>query len=152
MAILPGQNYYYDSGSGKSYPSGSGAYSGGDGVLRGGDHTYADGDTIKDAGGHDRISFTDAGSTLLKNATGVTGYTLDSSNNTTLAGDLTVTGKLVVNGTGNKIGNATSDTIGFYGVTPVDQPATVADATDNASAILRLNEVIARLKELGLIA
>ena len=33
MAILPGQNYYYDSGSGKSYPSGSGAYSGGDGQV-----------------------------------------------------------------------------------------------------------------------
>ncbi len=48
---------------------------------------------------------------------------------------------------------SSSDTLlGFYNTTPVDQPATVADATDAASAIARLNEVIDRLQELGLIA
>jgi|TARA_R110000824_G_scaffold399081_2_gene603918 hypothetical protein len=33
MAILPGQNYYNDPLTGKSYPSGSGGYSGGDGQV-----------------------------------------------------------------------------------------------------------------------
>ena len=54
--------------------------------------------------------------------------------------------------TGTKIGTATSQLLGFYNATPVDQPATVADATDATSVILRLNEVIDRLQELGLIA
>lgn len=50
------------------------------------------------------------------------------------------------------IGGATTDKIGFYGVTPVDQPATIADATDAATAITTVNTVIDRLQELGLIA
>lgn len=56
------------------------------------------------------------------------------------------------NDDGTLIGQDTSDKIGFYGVTPVDQPATVADATDAATAITSLNAVIDRLQELGLIA
>ena len=64
---------------------------------------------------------------------------------------VSVEGTLVVDGDA-VIGNANSDKVGFFGTTPVDQPATVADATDAPSVILRLNEVIARLKELGLIA
>jgi hypothetical protein len=54
--------------------------------------------------------------------------------------------------TGTKIGTSTSDKLSFWNATPVVQPATVANATDAASAIARLNEVIARLKTLGLIA
>jgi len=54
--------------------------------------------------------------------------------------------------TGLKIGTATSQKLGFYNATPVDQPATVADATDAASVILRCNDIIDRLQELGLIA
>lgn len=55
-------------------------------------------------------------------------------------------------GTGLNVGASTSEKIGFYGVTPVDQPATVADATDAATAITTVNAVIDRLQELGLIA
>ena len=55
-------------------------------------------------------------------------------------------------GTGLKIGTATSQLLGFYNATPVDQPATVADATDAADVILRCNDIIDRLQELGLIA
>lgn len=54
--------------------------------------------------------------------------------------------------TGLKIWTSTSQKLWFYNATPVDQPATVADATDAASVILRCNDIIARLKELWLIA
>lgn len=54
--------------------------------------------------------------------------------------------------TGTKIGTATNQLLGFYNKTPVDQPAAVADSTDAASVILRLNELLARMRELGLIA
>ena len=64
---------------------------------------------------------------------------------------LHVEGKVTVNGDAS-IGKSSSDKIGFFGVTPVDQPATVADATDGTDVIARLNEVIDRLQELGLIA
>jgi hypothetical protein len=53
---------------------------------------------------------------------------------------------------GTKIGQTKAEKFAFWGETPVVQPATVANATDAASAIARLNEVIARLKTLGLIA
>lgn len=56
------------------------------------------------------------------------------------------------NPAGLKIGQSATDLIGFYGVTPVDQPATIADATDAATAITKVNAVIAALEELGLIA
>jgi hypothetical protein len=53
---------------------------------------------------------------------------------------------------GMKIGTATSDQLGFYNSAPVDQPAAVADATDAASTMARLNDLLARMRELGLIA
>jgi hypothetical protein len=53
---------------------------------------------------------------------------------------------------GTRIGQNATDLVGFYGATPVDQPATVADATDAATAITTVNAVIDRLQELGLIA
>lgn len=56
------------------------------------------------------------------------------------------------NDDGVVLGQSTSDKVGFYGVTPVDQPATVADATDAATAITQINAIIDRLQELGLIA
>tara|TARA_R100000152_G_C6664979_1_gene102866 strand:+ start:325 stop:588 length:264 start_codon:yes stop_codon:yes gene_type:complete len=68
---------------------------------------------------------------------------------------VSVEGTLVVDGDA-VIGNATSDKIGFFGATPVDQPATVADATGgsttDAEARAAINAVIDRLQELGLIA
>jgi hypothetical protein len=57
---------------------------------------------------------------------------------------------------GIKIGSATSSLLGFYGVTPVDQPATVADpaggGTIDTEARAAVNAIIDRLQELGLIA
>jgi len=57
---------------------------------------------------------------------------------------------------GIKIGSATSSLLGFYGVTPVDQPATVADpaggGTVDTEARAAINAIIDRLQELGLIA
>jgi hypothetical protein len=57
---------------------------------------------------------------------------------------------------GLKLGTATSDLIGFYGVAAVDQPATVADpsggATQDAEARTAIASIIDRLQELGLIA
>ena len=53
------------------------------------------------------------------------------------------------------IGQATTDTVGFYGVTPVDQGAAVTTlattptATDIATAV---NSIISRLQDIGIIA
>ena len=57
---------------------------------------------------------------------------------------------------GIKIGSAITSLLGFYGVTPVDQPATVTDptggGTQDAEARTAINAIIDRLRELGLIA
>ena len=57
---------------------------------------------------------------------------------------------------GVKIGSATTSLLGFYGVTPVDQPDTVTDptggGTQDAEARTAINAIIDRLQELGLIA
>jgi len=62
---------------------------------------------------------------------------------------------------GTKIGTATNQKLGFYGADPVDQPATVDDASaqgalynqSNVQSIAdTVNTVIDRLQELGLIA
>jgi hypothetical protein len=54
--------------------------------------------------------------------------------------------------TGTKIGTATTQKLAFYNATPVVQPAAVANATDAASVIARLNDLLARLRTLGIIA
>ena len=61
--------------------------------------------------------------------------------------------------TGTEIGTATNQLLGFYGVTPVDQPATVGDpdqsgdaAADIAANAAAIESIIDRLQELGLIA
>lgn len=53
---------------------------------------------------------------------------------------------------GTKLGQSATDKVGFYGATPVVQPAGIADATDAATAITKCNAVIAALETLGLIA
>lgn len=57
---------------------------------------------------------------------------------------------------GTKIGTGIDQLISFYGVTPVNQPATVSDAsggsTVDSEARVAVNAVIDRLQELGLIA
>jgi len=53
-------------------------------------------------------------------------------------------------GDGTVLGQDSSDLVGFYGVTPVDKPALVADATDAATAITTVNAIIDLLQEIGL--
>jgi hypothetical protein len=54
--------------------------------------------------------------------------------------------------TGTKIGTGTTQKLGFFNATPVVQQAAVADATDAASTQARLNDLLGRLRTLGLIA
>jgi len=54
--------------------------------------------------------------------------------------------------TGTKIGTATTQKLGFYNKTPVVQPTAIADATNGASTQDRLNDLLAAMRTLGLIA
>jgi hypothetical protein len=54
--------------------------------------------------------------------------------------------------TGTKIGTAATQKLGFWNTTPVVQPAAVADATNGASTQDRLNDLLARLRSIGIIA
>lgn len=53
---------------------------------------------------------------------------------------------------GAQIGSSATEKVGFFGATPVVQVANVVDATDAATAITKLNAVIAGLETLGLFA
>jgi hypothetical protein len=53
---------------------------------------------------------------------------------------------------GIKLGSASTSLLGFFGATPVVQQAAVADATDAATAITQLNDLLAAMRTLGLIA
>ena len=53
---------------------------------------------------------------------------------------------------GLKIGSAGTSLLGFYGATPAQQPAAVADATDAATVITQLNALLSRLRTIGIIA
>ena len=53
--------------------------------------------------------------------------------------------------TGTKIGTAIDQKLGFFGITPVDKPETIEDATDLETVIIVANTIIDRLQELGLI-
>ena len=54
--------------------------------------------------------------------------------------------------TGTKIGTATTQKIGFYNTTPVVQPAAVANATTAVDVITQFNDLLAKLRTLGIIA
>ena len=56
------------------------------------------------------------------------------------------------NPAGTVMGQSGTDKIGFYGKTPVVRPSNIVDATDAATAITKLNEVIAALEAVGLTA
>ena len=59
---------------------------------------YTDaGAILKDASNHTRLSFTDSGSTVLYDESGNTTLTLDTDQNITLAGDLTISGGNITN-------------------------------------------------------
>jgi hypothetical protein len=77
----------------------------------------------------------------------------------TLNGNLDASTRDIVTDTttGTKIGTATTQKIGFFNATPVDQPATVADPSgvttdEDVEARTAINAIIDRLQELGLIA
>ena len=53
---------------------------------------------------------------------------------------------------GAQIAKSATEKLGFFGATPVVQIANVVDATDAATAITKLNAVIAGLESLGLFA
>ena len=63
------------------------------------------------------------------------------------AGDITVGTT-----TGTKIGTATTQKLGFYNATPVVQPTAVANATTAVDVITQLNDLLAKLRTLGIIA
>ena len=72
-----------------------------------------------------------------------------------LSADLTLEGGvnlILSTTTGTQIGEASNQLLGFYGADPVNQPDAVANATSASDVVARLNEVIARLEELGLIS
>ena len=72
----------------------------------------------------------------------------------TLNGNLDASTRDIVTDTttGTKIGTGTTQKLGFFNATPVVQQAAVADATDAASTQARLNDLLARVRTLGLIA
>jgi hypothetical protein len=72
----------------------------------------------------------------------------------TLHGNLDASTRNIVTDTttGTKIGTGTTQKVGFFNATPVVQQAAVADATDAASTQARLNDLLGRLRTLGLIA
>jgi hypothetical protein len=53
---------------------------------------------------------------------------------------------------GTLLGQSATDLVGFYGKTPIVQPAAIADATDATTVIAKCNLVITALENLGLIA
>jgi len=55
------------------------------------------------------------------------------------------------NDEGTVLGQGDTDKVGFYGVTPIVRAAHIADATDAATAITRVNAVILALENLGLV-
>lgn len=145
-------------------------------------------DTEKSATGHnhDHATLTNLNSADYTHLTATNATDLTDGGNTTLhthdiympkaggtfTGDITMTGGeniILGTSTGTMIGTATNQLLGFYGKTPVDQPATVSDAAtqvltgtdtvditkltnDLTSCKNAINAIIDRLQELGLIA
>jgi hypothetical protein len=72
----------------------------------------------------------------------------------TLNGNLTASTRNIVTDTttGTRIGTGTTQLLGFWNATPAAQPAAVADATDAASTQARLNDLLSRLRTIGIIA
>lgn len=54
--------------------------------------------------------------------------------------------------TGMQIATSSTQKLGFYGKTPIARPAAIPDATDAASTQARLNDLLAVMRNLGLIA
>jgi hypothetical protein len=95
-----------------------------------------------------------SGSTLRIRLADNSGFAPLSCGALTLNGNLDASTRNIVTDTttGTRIGTGTTQLLGFWNATPAAQPAAVADATDAASTQARLNDLLARLRTLGLIA
>ena len=60
--------------------------------------------------------------------------------------------KLRPAGSGIEIGQETGDKVGFYGTAPVDQGAAVTLPTNEATNVIAITALVARLEDLGIIA
>jgi len=54
--------------------------------------------------------------------------------------------------TGSRIGFANNQKLAFWGGTPTTQPAAVDNATDSTDAVTKLNDLLAKLRSIGIIA
>tara|TARA_R100000315_G_scaffold60413_1_gene37122 strand:- start:373 stop:996 length:624 start_codon:yes stop_codon:yes gene_type:complete len=109
--------YHYDSTTQKAEASGS-AYAGGDGdLISTGSISLNDGQSLIDSGGDARITFTNAGATIIKDESGFAGITLNTNLTTTFAKSITLdTGTVKVSDggavtQGNSSGRATAVTL-----------------------------------------
>ena len=53
---------------------------------------------------------------------------------------------------GSQLATSASQKLAFWGTAAVVQPTAIADATDAASAITQLNDLLAKLRTIGIIA
>ena len=115
-------------------------------------------DTAAEAAGaiiYGVMNDTASSQTLALNAAVSTPYTLGVTGLSTLTGGISLPAGAniaLATTTGTKVGTATNQLLGFYNQTPVDQPAAVADATGAGDVVAQLNSLLARIRELGLIA
>ena len=117
----------------------------------------------------DQFRFRDSASYITSDAVGHLDLTADTSVDVNALLDISAQDIKTDTSTGTKIGTATNEKLGFFNATPVDQPATVSDATtqdltgsdsvdqtkleaDLTSCKDAINAVIDRLQELGLMA
>ena len=83
--------YHYDTVSGKAEASGS-AYAGGDGdLISTGSISLNDGQSLIDSGGDARITFTNAGATIIKDESGNAGITLNTDLTTSFTKNIRLT-------------------------------------------------------------
>jgi hypothetical protein len=126
-------------------------------------NTYTDGSNYERArfqwaGNELRVGTEASGTGAIRSMglySGNTRYQIIGSSFNQFDQNLYMNGADIVTGSGAsgfKIGTATTQGLGFWNATPSAQPAAVADATDAASVITQLNELLARLRTIGLIA
>ena len=96
-----------------------------------------------------KLRGTAAGSSGSTAQTLVDVLTITNANTVTLSDAVDVA---VGTTTGTKFGTANTQKLGFWNATPVVQQAPVADATDATSVIAQLNELLAKLRTIGIIA
>ena len=83
--------YHYDSTTQKAEASGS-AYAGGDGdLISTGSISLNDGQSLIDSGGDARITFTNAGATIIKDESGNAGITLNTDLTTSFTKNIRIT-------------------------------------------------------------